>query len=95
MHHFYVDVLRIIRVALTNVEVSENLIPHAIFHKAIVFPKVTEILFIFALHAGELAQLVERLHGMQKVTGSTPVFSTSFKSPQGDFLHDVQPFNER
>lgn len=35
---------------------------------------------------GGLAQLVERLHGMQEVTGSTPVFSTSFKSPQGDFL---------
>ena len=27
---------------------------------------------------GELAQLVERLHGMQEVTGSNPVFSTSF-----------------
>lgn len=26
---------------------------------------------------GELAQLVERLHGMQEVTGSNPVFSTS------------------
>ncbi len=39
--------------------------------------------------AGELAQLVERLHGMQEVTGSTPVFSTSFKSPPGDFLHLV------
>jgi hypothetical protein len=25
---------------------------------------------------GELAQLVERLHGMQEVTGSNPVFST-------------------
>jgi hypothetical protein len=26
---------------------------------------------------GELAHLVERLHGMQKVTGSIPVFSTN------------------
>ena len=26
---------------------------------------------------GELAQLVERLHGMQEVSGSTPLFSTS------------------
>jgi hypothetical protein len=25
---------------------------------------------------GELAQLVERLHGMQEVSGSTPLFST-------------------
>ena len=31
--------------------------------------------FIFA-PLGELAQLVERLHGMQEVTGSNPVFST-------------------
>jgi hypothetical protein len=28
---------------------------------------------------GGLAQLVERLHGMQKVTGSNPVTSTNFK----------------
>ena len=27
---------------------------------------------------GELAQLVERLHGMQEVSGSTPLFSTRF-----------------
>ena len=32
--------------------------------------------FIFA-PLGELAQLVERLHGMQEVTGSNPVFSTN------------------
>jgi hypothetical protein len=33
---------------------------------------------IFAIHQnnGELAQLVERLHGMQEVSGSTPLFST-------------------
>jgi hypothetical protein len=30
----------------------------------------------FALLQGELAQLVERLHGMQEVSGSTPLFST-------------------
>ena len=32
---------------------------------------------------GELAQLVERLHGMQEVTGSNPVFSTQifYRSP--------------
>ena len=29
---------------------------------------------------GELAQLVERLHGMQEVTGSNPVFSTFITS---------------
>ncbi|MEY4739748.1 MAG: hypothetical protein RLZZ05_1132 [Bacteroidota bacterium] len=29
---------------------------------------------------GELAQLVERLHGMQEVTGSNPVFSTKIHS---------------
>ena len=29
---------------------------------------------------GELAQLVERLHGMQEVSGSTPLFSTLFSS---------------
>jgi hypothetical protein len=33
--------------------------------------------YTFAMH-GDLAQLVERLHGMQEVTGSTPVFSTIF-----------------
>jgi hypothetical protein len=32
--------------------------------------------YIFASR-GELAHLVERLHGMQKVTGSIPVFSTN------------------
>ena len=29
-----------------------------------------------SLKKGELAQLVERLHGMQEVSGSTPLFST-------------------
>ncbi len=29
------------------------------------------------IEIGELAQLVERLHGMQEVTGSNPVFSTT------------------
>ena len=31
---------------------------------------------VLKIKDGELAHLVERLHGMQKVTGSTPVFST-------------------
>ena len=38
---------------------------------------------------GELAQLVERLHGMQEVTGSNPVFSTKIYStpyPRGFFV---------
>ena len=30
--------------------------------------------------------MVERLHGMQEVTGSIPVFSTKIKSPFGDFF---------
>ncbi len=34
----------------------------------------------FALLLGELAQLVERLHGMQEVSGSNPLFSTSFRA---------------
>jgi hypothetical protein len=34
--------------------------------------------YICSLSKGELAQLVERLHGMQEATGSNPVFSTSF-----------------
>ena len=40
-------------------------------------------IFLFSCHStytfagsGELAQLVERLHGMQEVSGSTPLFST-------------------
>ena len=33
---------------------------------------------IVVVFRGELAQLVERLHGMQEVTGSNPVFSTKF-----------------
>ena len=37
--------------------------------------RITFVLTIFAPF-GELAQLVERLHGMQEVTGSNPVFST-------------------
>ena len=38
---------------------------------------------------GELAQLVERLHGMQEVSGSTPLFSTNYKqkgTTRGAFL---------
>jgi hypothetical protein len=31
---------------------------------------------VFCFKIGELAQLVERLHGMQEVIGSTPLFST-------------------
>ncbi len=38
---------------------------------------------------GELAQLVERLHGMQEVSGSTPLFSTSFKPRKGLFLINI------
>ena len=37
---------------------------------------------IVVVFRGELAQLVERLHGMQEVTGSNPVFSTKFH-PEG------------
>ncbi len=33
----------------------------------------------FATH-GDLAQLVERLHGMQEVSGSTPLISTNKKA---------------
>jgi hypothetical protein len=32
-------------------------------------------------HFGGLAQLVERLHGMQKVSGSTPLISTKTMKP--------------
>lgn len=38
--------------------------------------KIQRRCFTFALRFGELAHLVERLHGMQEVTGSIPVFST-------------------
>ena len=33
-------------------------------------------LYLHPHQNGELAHLVERLHGMQEVTGSIPVFST-------------------
>ena len=54
----------------------------------------TVILTKFAL-PGELAQLVERLHGMQEVSGSNPLFSTkslwlsSYCNLIGD-LHESQ-----
>ena len=35
-----------------------------------------------ARHLGALAQLVERLHGMQEVRGSTPLGSTMFSLPK-------------
>ena len=38
------------------------------------------------LNEGELAQLVERLHGMQEVSGSTPLFSTKSSRKDGFFL---------
>jgi hypothetical protein len=41
---------------------------------------------------GELAQLVERLHGMQEVSGSSPLFSTKcgYRNPiLVFFLHDI------
>ena len=50
-----------------------------------ILPAISQV-STFATH-GELAQLVERLHGMQEVSGSTPLFSTSFKPPKGGFFH--------
>ena len=61
MHHFYVYVPGIVRIALAYVEVGEDLVPDALFHSPIVFIKVTEILFIFAPHQGELAHLARAL----------------------------------
>ena len=37
------------------------------------------------LFSGALAQLVERLHGMQEVSGSTPLCSTSLRYRVGFF----------
>ena len=34
------------------------------------------LLYLQSHNNGELAQLVERLHGMQEVSGSNPLFST-------------------
>ncbi len=39
---------------------------------------------IYLQPRGELAQLVERLHGMQEATGSNPVFSTKKRSLSGE-----------
>jgi hypothetical protein len=36
--------------------------------------------FGMTIKDGALAQLVERLHGMQEVSGSTPLSSTNFQS---------------
>ena len=41
---------------------------------------------------GELAQLVERLHGMQEVSGSNPLFSTSMiksSAVRQNFFYEV------
>ena len=39
---------------------------------------------------GDIAQLVERTHGMREVTGSTPVISTSLRlsGPSGSASYD-------
>ena len=41
---------------------------------------------------GELAHLVERLHGMQEVTGSIPVFSTKKSEPPKWWLFCLMDF---
>ena len=50
----------------------------------------TVILSKFAL-LGELAQLVERLHGMQEVSGSNPLFSTS--KPAMYWIYEYELFS--
>ena len=41
---------------------------------------------------GELAHLVDRLHGMQEVTGSIPVFSTKKEADSASFFYDFCAF---
>ena len=46
-------------------------------------------------HCGAIAQLGERLHGMQEVSGSIPLSSTKFKTlaeKRGFFYASVKPF---
>ncbi len=50
------------------------------------------LLYLHSQTKGELAQLVERLHGMQEVSGSTPLFSTNFKLTSVGFFNG---YNQR
>ena len=46
------------------------------------------------IRIGELAQLVERLHGMQEVSGSTPLFSTYYKKKAPHVAPFLLPVND-
>jgi hypothetical protein len=86
VHHFYVYIPWVFGVSLPKIEVRKYLVPELLFHKMVFSNKVTKKNWrkkrvigkrnYICSPCGELAHLVERLHGMQKVTGSTPVFST-------------------
>ena len=85
VHQENIDIARCVWIFLAQVEITENLPPHIIKYY---FTKDTNKTggflkepVIFAIpKQGELAHLVERLHGMQEVTGSIPVFSTAFST---------------
>lgn len=80
VHQENVYIFRIVGIAFAQVKVGENLLPHGLYAFSLKLLKKFGGFFrepsIFAVLYGELAHLVERLHGMQEVTGSIPVFST-------------------
>ncbi len=43
-------------------------------------------IFTFVIRLGGVAQLVERLNGIQEVRGSTPLISTTYKKNEPDFI---------
>lgn len=43
-------------------------------------------IFTFVIRLGGVAQLVERLNGIQEVRGSTPLISTTYKKNEPDFV---------
>ena len=43
-------------------------------------------IFTFVIRLGGVAQLVERLNGIQEVRGSTPLISTTYKKNKPDFI---------
>ena len=52
-------------------------------------------IFTFVIRLGGVAQLVERLNGIQEVRGSTPLISTTYKKTNSDIKTEFAFFFSR
>jgi hypothetical protein len=90
MHHLDVNVARLIRIALADIEICQNLLPHNnTFLLVLKIPRNLEKWrkgsYICSL-AGELAQLARALAWHARGHRFDSVILHSFKSPSGGFF---------